>query len=307
MRQIWRTDRMGRGGDHIPFLDAGYPAIRFSVAVEDYEHQHQDLRVENGVTYGDTIDEMDFPYLAKVTRLNVRAAEALASAPMPPEVQIEAAVRTDTLLTWNPVPGATGYRVWVRRTDEANWELYAAVVGTGARASGPPRLSWTVPLRVGASEDVVLGSFDVEFEHMKVWQGVLLEHAGESGGFHGVLRELLSPRGWVRLILGDHVRAERRQAPAGVLPEWRVACGGGERNLKCHVAWALGAESLGQLGNRLDVDAAPASVVKEFGDRMLFGVARADVDVVSGGNVREECGDEEVFAVLRVGKPEVHD
>ena len=147
VRQIWRTDRMGRGGDHIPFLDAGYPAIRFRVAVEDYEHQHQDLRVENGVTYGDTIDEMDFPYLAKVTRLNVRAAEALAGAPMPPEVQIEAAVRTDTVLSWAPVPGASGYRVWARRTDEANWELLGAVVGTGARASGPPRLSWTEPLR----------------------------------------------------------------------------------------------------------------------------------------------------------------
>src|SRR5690606_15098624 len=147
VRQIWRTDRMGRGGDHIPFLDAGYPPVRFSVAVEDYEHQHQDLRVENGITYGDTVDEMDFPYLAKVTRLNVRALDALARAPMPPEIEIDAAVRTDTALGWAPVPGASGYRVWARRTDEANWELLGAVVGTGARASGAPRLSWTVPLR----------------------------------------------------------------------------------------------------------------------------------------------------------------
>ena len=84
VRQIWRTDRMGRGGDQIPFLEAGYPAVRFSVAVEDYEHQHQDLRVEDGVTYGDTVDEMDFAYLAAVTRLNVRALDRLARAPMPP-------------------------------------------------------------------------------------------------------------------------------------------------------------------------------------------------------------------------------
>jgi hypothetical protein len=137
VREIWRTDRMGRGGDHIPFLDAGYPAIRFSVAVEDYEHQHQDLRVENGVTYGDTIDAMDFPYLAKVTRLNVRTAAALARAPMPPAVQIEAAVRTDTLLRWQPVPGAVRYTVWRRRTDAAAWERRQNV-GGGAGAVPVP-------------------------------------------------------------------------------------------------------------------------------------------------------------------------
>ena len=138
VRQIWRTDRMGRSGDHLPFLDLGYPAIRFSVAVEDYEHQHQDLRVENGVTYGDTIDEMDFPYLAKVTRLNVRALHALARAPMPPAVQIEAAVRTDTLLKWAPVPGAVRYTVWRRRTDEANWQRRLDVGGNGSGAVALP-------------------------------------------------------------------------------------------------------------------------------------------------------------------------
>src|SRR3546814_7030594 len=87
---------MGRGGDQIPFLDKGYPAVRFSVAVEDYEHQHQDLRVEDGVTYGDTVDEMDFAYLAKVTRLNVRALDALARAPMPPAPKVDAAVSAST-------------------------------------------------------------------------------------------------------------------------------------------------------------------------------------------------------------------
>lgn len=121
VRQIWRTDRMGRGGDQIPFLEKGYPAIRFSVAVEDYDHQHQDLRVEDGVTYGDTVDEMDFAYLAKVTQLNVRALDRLARAPMPPKVSADAAVRTDTLLTWNGVEGASTYLVFGRRTDEPYW------------------------------------------------------------------------------------------------------------------------------------------------------------------------------------------
>lgn len=121
VRQIWRTDRMGRGGDQIPFLEKGYPAIRFSVAVEDYDHQHQDLRVEDGVTYGDTIDEMDFSYLAKVTQLNIRALARLARTPMPPAPTIEAAVSTDTTVSWNTVAGAASYVVWQRRTDDSAW------------------------------------------------------------------------------------------------------------------------------------------------------------------------------------------
>ena len=93
VRQIWRTDRMGRGGGQVPFLQKGYPAIRFSVGVEDYDHQHQDLRTEDGVFYGDTVEEMDFAYLAGVTKLNVRALDAIARAPMPPKVTVDAAVR----------------------------------------------------------------------------------------------------------------------------------------------------------------------------------------------------------------------
>lgn len=122
VRQIWRADRMGRGGDQLPFSDKGFPAIRFSVAVEDYEHQHQDLRTENGVKFGDTIDEMDFPYLAKVTRLNVRALAALASAPMPPAPRMKGAVQTSTELEWPAVAGASHYIVWQRRTDTPVWE-----------------------------------------------------------------------------------------------------------------------------------------------------------------------------------------
>lgn len=121
VRQIWRTDRMGRGGDQVPFLQKGYPAIRFSVGVEDYDHQHQDLRTENGVVYGDTIDEMDFAYLAGVTKLNVRALDALARAPMPPKVTVDAAVRVDTQVSWEAVLGAENYRFYARRTDEPSW------------------------------------------------------------------------------------------------------------------------------------------------------------------------------------------
>jgi Zn-dependent M28 family amino/carboxypeptidase len=122
VRQIWRTDRMGRGSDQIPFLEKGYPAIRFSVAVENYNRQHQDLRSEKGVEYGDTIAAMDFAYLAKITQLNVRVLDALARSPMPPAPRAEAAVQTYTSVQWLAVPGAAKYRVWRRRTDAAMWE-----------------------------------------------------------------------------------------------------------------------------------------------------------------------------------------
>jgi acetylornithine deacetylase/succinyl-diaminopimelate desuccinylase-like protein len=121
VRQIWRSDRYGRGGDHLPVLEAGYPAVRITVAIENYNWQHQDLRTENGIQYGDTIDKMDFPYLTKVVKLNVAALAALARSPQPPEPEVEGAVSTDTTLMWQPVKGAAAYVVRWRPTDSANW------------------------------------------------------------------------------------------------------------------------------------------------------------------------------------------
>ena len=122
VRQVWRNDRFGRGGDHTEMLRAGYPAVRFSVGVEDYDHQHQDLRVENGRKYGDTADEMDFAYLAKVVRLNIATAAALARAPAPPEVSVEGAVSTDTIIGWRSMPSVPRYIARWRRTDAPNWQ-----------------------------------------------------------------------------------------------------------------------------------------------------------------------------------------
>ena len=122
VRQVWRADRMGRGGDHLPFQAMGYPAVRFTVAVENYERQHQNVRTESGRPFGDTIEAMDFSYLARVTALNVRALAALAAAPMPPVAKVTAAVQTFTDVDWTAVPGAARYRVWQRRTDAPGWD-----------------------------------------------------------------------------------------------------------------------------------------------------------------------------------------
>ena len=117
-----RPDRFGRGGDHEPFLKLGYPAVRFSVANENWDAQHQDLRTEKGVVYGDTIDRMDFPYLAKVTAINVATLARLAGAPAAPaSVTISGALSRDTQVSWQAVPGATGYRVHWRRNDRTDW------------------------------------------------------------------------------------------------------------------------------------------------------------------------------------------
>jgi hypothetical protein len=133
VRQIWRNDRFGRGGDHTEMLNAGFPAVRITVAIENYNWQHQDLRTENGIQYGDTIDKMDFPYLTKVVKLNVAALAALASAPQPPAPTVEGGVATDTTLTWQPVKGADAYVIRWRPTDAANWTNGLRVPGTVAK------------------------------------------------------------------------------------------------------------------------------------------------------------------------------
>ncbi|MBS0446557.1 MAG: M28 family metallopeptidase [Proteobacteria bacterium] len=122
VEMVYRTDRYNRGGDQVEFLNAGFPALRLSEAHEDYTRQHQDVRVERGIRYGDTIDGVDFDYLAQVTRLDALALASLANAPAPPRgVTIAGAVTPDTVVKWQPAAGATGYRVWWRATTDPQW------------------------------------------------------------------------------------------------------------------------------------------------------------------------------------------
>jgi len=126
-----RPDRFGRGGDHEPFLALGYPAVRFTVATENWNGQHQTLRTDKGVAYGDTIDKMDFAYLAKVTAINIASIRRLAAAPAAPSgVTIAGALGYDTTVKWQPVEGATGYRIHWRRNDAQDWQKSADVPAT---------------------------------------------------------------------------------------------------------------------------------------------------------------------------------
>ncbi len=120
---VARPDRFQRGGDHTAFLNAGIPAaVRFSEVTETYDHQHQTLRTEGGRFYGDTIEHMDFPYLARVTALNIAAVRELATAPAAPQgVTIAGALSATTTVKWQPVAGAAGYRIRWRRADKNDW------------------------------------------------------------------------------------------------------------------------------------------------------------------------------------------
>ena len=123
---IQRRDRYLRGGDHIPFLRNGYAALRFTEPNEDFAHQHQNVRKEGAMAYGDVPEFVDFNYIAKVARVNAAALATLALAPAAPKnVQVRnAKLENDTALLWqaNTEPDLAGYRVVWRETTAAQWQ-----------------------------------------------------------------------------------------------------------------------------------------------------------------------------------------
>lgn len=125
---IYRLDRFGRGGHHRPFNDAGFPGVRIMETNEDYNRQHQDLRTEDGVEYGDVLSEVEFDFVAKLTGLNAVTMAAMSWAPSPPaNVQISGAVRPSTTLSWDALdpdenPQLAGYKIYWRLTDSNQWE-----------------------------------------------------------------------------------------------------------------------------------------------------------------------------------------
>lgn len=123
---IYRNDRFLRGGDHLPYVQRGYAAVRITEMDENYYHQHQDVRVENGVQYGDLIDFVDFEYLRKNTCLNLCNLANLAKSPsMPQEVKMEVRKLTNfTNLSWQPPKQGKvkGYYVLMRETTSSLWQ-----------------------------------------------------------------------------------------------------------------------------------------------------------------------------------------
>lgn len=121
---IHRTDRYLRGGDHIPFLLRGFAAVRFTEPFENFAHQHQDVRVENGKRYGDLPEFVDFGYVADVARVNLAGLATLALAPAAPRnVRVDTSQLTnDTTLSWDADPAAAGYRVVWRETGSPVWQ-----------------------------------------------------------------------------------------------------------------------------------------------------------------------------------------
>ena len=128
---VYRRDRYGRGGDHIPFLERGYPAVRFTEVNEEFRHQHQNVRVENGVQFGDLPEFVDFPYVANVARVNAASMAALAFAPSRPKGVTILAQRlsNDTELRWdaNKEPDLAGYEIVWRDTTSALWTNSKAI------------------------------------------------------------------------------------------------------------------------------------------------------------------------------------
>jgi hypothetical protein len=123
---VYRRDRYLRSGDHAPFLDRGYPAVRMTEAHEDFRHQHQNVRIEDGVSYGDVADLVDFGYVAQVARVNAAGLAGLSLAPaVPAGVEMETSrLENDTALRWqaNREPDLAGYRVVWRDTTAPVWQ-----------------------------------------------------------------------------------------------------------------------------------------------------------------------------------------
>lgn len=125
---VYRLDRFGRGGHHRPFNDLGFAGIRIMEAHENYTQQHQDIRTENGINYGDTFEHVNFDYAKKLTAVNAITLASLASAPpAPTTVGIGGIVESSAKLKWNEVEGAKGYKIYWRETTSPTWDNFRYV------------------------------------------------------------------------------------------------------------------------------------------------------------------------------------
>ena len=134
IRMIFRIDRYGRGGDHYPFYKAGLPAVRFTEPLEDYNHQHQTPRTENGIEYGDFEKHLNFIFMGDVARDNAEALRRLAQAPAPPtDAKLAGAVTPDAKVLWSSEddPECAGFEILWRETTDPRWTVYDFATSPG--------------------------------------------------------------------------------------------------------------------------------------------------------------------------------
>lgn len=134
IRLVFSVDRLGRGGDHFPFYQAGDPAVRFTEPLEDYRHQHQTVRMENGIEYGDLAKYLKYTFMGDVARDNAEALRELALAPTPPsDVKLSGGVTPDAKIAWTPDEDAqrAGFEILWRETTNPRWTVYDFVKEAG--------------------------------------------------------------------------------------------------------------------------------------------------------------------------------
>jgi hypothetical protein len=134
IRMVFRQDRYGRGGDHYPFYKAGFAAVRFTEPLENYDHEHQTLRTENGVEFGDLEKHLNFTFMGNVALANAEALRQLAMAPAPPtKSRLGGAVTPDAKVAWEAAEDAqrAGFEILWRETTDARWQIYQFVESAG--------------------------------------------------------------------------------------------------------------------------------------------------------------------------------
>jgi Peptidase family M28 len=134
IRMVFRIDRYGRGGDHYPFYKAGLPAVRFTEQLENYEHQHQTPRTENGIEYGDLEKYLNFTFMGDVAHDNAEALRQLALAPAPPtNARLTGAVTPDAKVSWSAEddPERAGFEILWRETTDPRWQVFDFVASAG--------------------------------------------------------------------------------------------------------------------------------------------------------------------------------
>ncbi len=134
VRLVFRLDRLGRGGDHRPFVEAGLPAVRFTEPLENYDHEHQTPRLENGREYGDLPKFLDYRFLGNVARVNAEVLGRLALAPAPPrDVCVSGGVTPDAKISWAADADAerAGFEILWRETTDPRWSVRGFIPSAG--------------------------------------------------------------------------------------------------------------------------------------------------------------------------------